>query len=309
MSDQRFATVVGGRPGSRRSRSLELSAAVRAFLSRLLDEAEFRAVFLEDSAGSIASHPGLEESEREMLAAIDPAKVRLLDQMKSRGGASLRVLAASVAAAAIFLGLQTTTAAAAGPADKMERPVTEALTPMSLPADDADGIPGEQFGTTEVALGTDETRLTGAVGLNQTAPVEILRPDSQLISRGIRPDFDFPNVSRGISPDLEHLDLPVEKTRETDSVELKPVNPRPSPHPIAPGGIRPGADPGLRPQISRGIRPDLNVDGGHRPGLPVELEPALEPAEDDVRFMPCGGIRPDLEDDDLVPAPVNPDGE
>lgn len=314
MSDQRFATVVGGRPGSRRSSSLELSEAVRTFLSRLLDEKDFRADFLADPGRCIAAHPDLDTMEIEMLTGIDPARVRMLDQMTSRGGSSLRVLAASVAAAAIFLGLQTSTVTAAGPADKMERPVAaESLNTLSFPTDQVNDVIADQFGTGEIALGTDETALTGSVGLNQTAPIQIIRPDQQ-ISRGIRPDFDFPNVSRGISPNLDHLNLPpvtpeeLDERFDTSSVNLKPVTPDVVPHPIAPGGIRPNLEPSLRPQISRGIRPDLNVDGGHRPGIPQEIEPSPAPP-DNGRFMPCGGIRPDLEDDDLVPEPVNPDGE
>lgn len=307
MSDQRFATVVGGRPGSRRSSSLELSAAVRSFLGRLLDERDFRADFLIDPGRCINAHPDLKAMEIEMLTGIDPARVRMLDQLTSRGGSSLRVLAASVAAAAIFLGLQTSTVSAAGPADKMERPVAESLNTLDFPGDEADDVILGQFGSREVALGTDETALTGSVGLNQTSPVQIIRPDPQ-ISRGIRPDFDFPNVSRGISPDLDHLDLPTLTPEDSGSVELNPDPPRPVPHPIAPGGIRPDPEPSQRPQISRGIRPNLNMEGGHRPQLPLEIEPSPAPP-DDGRFMPCGGIRPDLEDDDLTPAPVNPDGE
>lgn len=268
MSQDRFATVVGGRPGSRRSQSLDLSEPVRSFLGRLLDEAQFRTDFLADPDGILRAQHELDEADRQLLATIDPARVRMLDRMVPRQGATMKVLAAGIAAAAIFLGLQNVNARNLTPADKMERPGGEySLVPLSLPEETGEILIAADA-TDEVGLGTDEARLTGSINLQNTATVQ-LRP-----------------------------------------------RPRPEPHPIAPGSIRPDIGPWDRPEISRGIRPDLNLEGGHRPRLPeiprppagTGIRPGSETPVDDGRFVPLTGIRPDLEDADLVPIPDEPDG-
>lgn len=254
----RFATVVGGRPGRRGADPVEVSPALRAFLARLFDDEAARRAFLTRRAEAIAADPVLDDAERDLLRSIPEEKVRAIETMIPPPSALRRatVLAAGVTALAVFLGLALPARAhAAG-----------ATPPAGVIVSDADRI--------------------------FTAPPGGIRPDFDdrlEITKGIRPgpDDDSLQVVRGIRPTFDPIDEDDPGLTITGTVDDKPMLPRgtsevvttgevtlPAPGAgtgetgLAPGAVKP-VKPGVavppkitppkidRPNVTRGIRPGM----------------------------------------------------
>ena len=240
----RFATVVGGRPGGKGGRAVSLSPALSAFLTRLLDEPETRRRFLADPAAAVAADAGLTEGERGLLLAIPPEKLRALETMIPAAAAQKRapVVAAAVTALGVFLGLALPVIAENGP---------HTMPPGGIRPD----------------IESDE-RITPETGIRPDVTPAMEQPRLK-ITKGIRPDFeDDLQVSRGIRPDFEDFEedgvvlgppaLPQGTTEvDTGTTEIdtgksgeakldQPVKP-PKPG-VAPVHID-------RPNVTRGIRP------------------------------------------------------
>lgn len=243
----RFATVVGGRPGGRGGHAVKVSPAVRDFLARLLHEPDARRAFLADPDAMVDGDTTLGPEERRLLRSLPPGKVRALEAMIPAAATQRRapVLAAAVTALAIFLGL-------------------------ALPAVAQEDLEMAPCGG--IRPDADVTRPVDTVD-----PVD-LTVDRPAITKGIRPGPDNFDVTRGIRPDLglddagELLD-PVEVdpilgdrpalpqgTSEvvtgTGEVELGPdggTNPAP---PVAKPVVKPPVKID-RPNVTRGIRPTL----------------------------------------------------
>ncbi len=229
----RFATVVGGRPGGKGGRAVALSPALSAFLTRLLDEPDTRRRFLADPAATVAADASLTADERDLLLAVPPEKLRALETMIPAAAAQKRatVVAAAVTALGVFLGLALPVIAENGPAtmppggirpdfesgerltpetgirpgfeNDQEAPPRLRITKGIRPDFDADitlGPPALPAGTSEVVTGTIETdvKKTGEAKLEKSEkPVKPAKP-------AVEPPFqiDRPNVTRGIRPTL-----------------------------------------------------------------------------------------------------------
>lgn len=243
-NQERFATVVGGRPGKRGARPVEVSPELRAFLERLFGDAAARRAFLERRAEAVASDPALSEADRALLRAIPEEKVRAIEIMIPPPSVARRatVLAAGVTALGIFLGLAL--------------PILAQDIPPCMPPGGC--RPDVENGPETPPLPDGGGRLEITKGIRPG-----LEDGTMNVSRGIRPDLD---LGEDAVNDLDERfgDLPLlpqgtsEVTVGTGETGIKKPGEGTTETTVVAPPAKPVHRPLIdRPNVTRGIRPNL----------------------------------------------------
>lgn len=239
-NQERFATVVGGRPGKRGAHVVAVSAPLRAFLARLFDDPAFRRTFLDRRADAVTADPTLSAEDQAQLLAIPDEKVRAIETMIPPPSVARRttVMAAGVTAIAIFLGL-------AIPAFTQDIP--PCMPPGGCRPDVENGP----------EMPDEGARLQITKGIRPSVDEGTMN-----VSRGIRPDFDLDADAVDMDAILGDKPLLPQGTSEVGVGTGETTLPVPGAGtsetnlgtPPAKPGNRPLID---RPNVTRGIRPDL----------------------------------------------------